>query len=288
RLLFNKILVGAVGGLLLLQCRVCGECGLWLARAGVVVDDEVAGRGLPYVEDSCRQVRCGALGRHRLHFRFPELFLACSGGRFSQNFFVLISVLLPSRLRVSPKIVPYSLLVANGALIGRSGGGFSQDCLALLLLAVVFSLKVFGNVVCAMAMRLAVLLVEVLVLCFGPLFCMRKRLVVSSSSAFCGCSGWWCSTVALWHCGASVWPSLPVVVLRASMFVVLFEASGLPCAFSSWWVPVYEVLGVLSCSASGMRMVACSLWPYHTTSGLLTRLVSTARSFDDFNHVVFG
>ncbi|MQL88160.1 hypothetical protein Taro_020716 [Colocasia esculenta] len=53
----------------LVECRVRGECGPWFARAGGTVDDGVAGGGLPCEEDSCRQVRCGALGRRRLHFR---------------------------------------------------------------------------------------------------------------------------------------------------------------------------------------------------------------------------
>ncbi|MQM23685.1 hypothetical protein Taro_056752 [Colocasia esculenta] len=115
---------------------------------------------------------------------FPELFLACFGGGFSQNFFVLVSVLLPSGLRCVvgwlcvlvrfPKTVccclgegfsqDCSVLVSGccratsgvevccwlaGAFwwvlpercLGRSGGGFSHNCLVLLLLAAVLSLK---------------------------------------------------------------------------------------------------------------------------------------------------
>ncbi|MQL92579.1 hypothetical protein Taro_025201 [Colocasia esculenta] len=98
---------------------------------------------------------------------FPELFLACSGSGFSKNFFVLISVLLPSRLRcVVGWLVRSGGFPQNGALVvlvelhwwdcvcpHGSYGSASFSC-AQLALAV-------GDVVCAVAMWLAVLLVEV-------------------------------------------------------------------------------------------------------------------------------
>ena len=61
---------------------------------------------------------------------------------------------------------------------------------------------VAGDVVCAVAMWLVVLLADVLVLCFDLLSCVRKRPVVHFLLLFVGCSRWWCFDFVSWCCGA--------------------------------------------------------------------------------------
>ncbi|MQL78424.1 hypothetical protein Taro_010854 [Colocasia esculenta] len=129
---------------------------------------------------------------------FPELFLACSGGGFSQNSFVLVSVLLPSEL--SQGVVPLTVCLA-AALVSclvvrfdssrlhwwdcvcpRSSDGPAPFSCAHRAVAA-------GDVVCVLAMWLAVFLVEVLVSCFDPLSCVRKRPAVHFVLSFVGCLG---------------------------------------------------------------------------------------------------
>ncbi|MQM23917.1 hypothetical protein Taro_056987, partial [Colocasia esculenta] len=161
---FNRIRVGTIVGLLLFQCHLQGECGPCLACAGGAVDDGVTSRGLSCVEDSCKQVRvtftganllsvgpvegelwvpCVPLSQHccsdladALYGEvFPQLFLAYSGGGFSQNFFVLISVLLPSGLRVEMRcwLALCSELRCTVGWLVRSGGSSQNDALVVLV-----------------------------------------------------------------------------------------------------------------------------------------------------------
>ncbi|MQM04738.1 hypothetical protein Taro_037551, partial [Colocasia esculenta] len=134
----------------------------------------------------CRFVACGS-SELWVPCVLLELFLACSGGGFSQNFFVLVSVLLPSRLSVL--LVGWSVLICVDRLFGvfvlvelslDDSLSFLVEVLSrtayCLIARFVFLGCVVGNVVCAVAMRLAVLLVEfgAVVLCFCALalWCM--------------------------------------------------------------------------------------------------------------------
>ncbi|MQM22427.1 hypothetical protein Taro_055478 [Colocasia esculenta] len=86
---------------------------------------------------------------------FPELFLVCSGGGFSQNFFVLVSVLLPSGLRC---VVGWPCVLVRSPRTGCCclGEGFPQDCSVLV------------SSCCRVASRLSVLLVGWCVLVGSP------------------------------------------------------------------------------------------------------------------------
>ncbi|MQM20694.1 hypothetical protein Taro_053718 [Colocasia esculenta] len=126
---------------------------------------------------------------------FRELFLACSGGGFSQNFFVLVSVLLPSGLRCIvgwPCVLLLSCCLKVECAVGwlvRSGGlsqngvlvvwwRFSQNCLAF-----VASQCVALTTCCGRADAL----------CGAPLKSQHVVVLFEARDLPCVFSSWWVS-----------------------------------------------------------------------------------------------
>ncbi|MQM16456.1 hypothetical protein Taro_049414 [Colocasia esculenta] len=167
RLWFNKIRVGAAVGLLLLQYALSV---LVMALVVCCVTCSVC-----LVALCCLVVSSGEV--------FPELFLAYSGGGFSQNFFVLVSVLLPSRLRC---IV--GLRCAVGWLV--HSGGFSQNGALVILVECVALTTGCGRVDALSGVLLRASVVHmwlcpcVLALSFGRDFTVCEVLGALSCSTF--------------------------------------------------------------------------------------------------------
>ncbi|MQL86421.1 hypothetical protein Taro_018956 [Colocasia esculenta] len=135
--------------------------------------------------------------------------------------------------------------------------------LSCIAFACCCALPEVGDVVCVVAMWLAVLLVEVARGGGAPL--LHFGAVVRAVVAFLVNVGeptgllrfvvrvfvlpdWsmWDNCVAL-TTGYGRADGSSSVLLRASMFVVLFEARDLPCSFSSWWVSGREFLLLAPC-----------------------------------------
>ncbi|MQM10378.1 hypothetical protein Taro_043267, partial [Colocasia esculenta] len=184
----------------------------------------------------CRFVVCGS-SELWVPCVLLELFLACSGGGFSQNFFVLVSILLPSGLRCVVGLFcarfwlsSCYLMVEVCCWLVRSGG-LSQNGV-LVVLVELFGLFVLVELCLDDSLSF---LVEVL--CFVPLAALE---------GFCRLS----------VCGPHYWLWEPLWLAPCR-----FGAPGATMCST----PGVLVLEALSCSASGARVVACPLWSYLTT-----------------------
>ncbi|MQM12902.1 hypothetical protein Taro_045822 [Colocasia esculenta] len=108
------------------QCHVRGERGLLLACGGGAVDDGLAGRGLPSVENGFMQVWFGARGRRWLCFRLHCVALTTGCGRAD----VFSGVLL----RASMLVVLFEArrlscaLLLGGSLISPPCCSLSRGC----------------------------------------------------------------------------------------------------------------------------------------------------------------
>ncbi|MQM06115.1 hypothetical protein Taro_038934 [Colocasia esculenta] len=200
-----------------------------------------------------------------------ELFLACSGGGFSQNFFVFVSVLLPSGLRC---VVgwPYVLVECAVGWLVRSGGlsqngvlvvwwRFSQNCLVLFMLVVVLSLKICVDRLLGLFVLVELSLDDSLSFLVEVLSRTAYCLVVRFE--FLGYIG-----------GTAGVPVARMVLFR---FPVFFRVVTSHCGFCQVLLVAEWVADRIGLAASCQHLIECSIPVWGVLCGLSVAWFSTPR-----------